>query len=137
MDAENFWVMNKKDDAVKMSKEAIAQGQAFETIAVSADGRSAGSIRGGQGGRWHMRRVPQAVPRPERGQDVSLKPALSKLLTAKSRPRKSQEVPEAERLGVASWRLGSSIIQDSFAFLNTPSIIAGVSFPVFVFCRLG
>ena len=35
MDAENFWVMNKKDDAVKMSKEAIAKVTAVET-AVSA-----------------------------------------------------------------------------------------------------
>ena len=35
MDAENFWVMNKKDDAVKMSKEAIAKVTAVEQ-AVSA-----------------------------------------------------------------------------------------------------
>ena len=35
MDAENFWVMNKKDDAVKMSKEAIAKVTAVEA-AVSA-----------------------------------------------------------------------------------------------------
>ena len=32
MDAENFWVMAKKDDAVKMSKEAIAKVTALETI---------------------------------------------------------------------------------------------------------
>jgi cytochrome c556 len=32
MDAENFWVVNKKDDAVKMSKEAIAKVTALETI---------------------------------------------------------------------------------------------------------
>ena len=32
MDAENFWVMNKKDDAVQMSKEAIAKVTALETI---------------------------------------------------------------------------------------------------------
>jgi cytochrome c556 len=35
MDAENFWVMNKKEDAVKMSKEAVAKVTAVET-AVSA-----------------------------------------------------------------------------------------------------
>ena len=35
MDAENFWVVNKKDDAVKMSKEAIAKVTAVEQ-AVSA-----------------------------------------------------------------------------------------------------
>jgi cytochrome c556 len=35
MDAENFWVVNKKDDAVKMSKDAIAKVTAVET-AVSA-----------------------------------------------------------------------------------------------------
>ena len=35
MDAENFWVMNKKDDAVKMSKDAIAKVTALEE-AVSA-----------------------------------------------------------------------------------------------------
>jgi cytochrome c556 len=35
MDAENFWVMNKKDDAVKMSKDAIAKVTALEA-AVSA-----------------------------------------------------------------------------------------------------
>ena len=35
MDAENFWVMNKKDDAVKLSKDAIAKVSAVEA-AVSA-----------------------------------------------------------------------------------------------------
>ena len=35
MDAENFWVVNKKDDAVKMSKEAIAKVSAVEA-AISA-----------------------------------------------------------------------------------------------------
>ena len=29
-DAENFWVVNKKDDAVKMSKDAIARVTAVE-----------------------------------------------------------------------------------------------------------
>ncbi len=36
MDAENFWVMNKKDDAVKMSKEAIAKVTALETVLSAA-----------------------------------------------------------------------------------------------------
>jgi cytochrome c556 len=31
MDAENFWVVNKKDDAVKMSRESIAKVTALET----------------------------------------------------------------------------------------------------------
>jgi cytochrome c556 len=31
MDAENFWVVNKKDDAIKMSKDAIAKVTALET----------------------------------------------------------------------------------------------------------
>ena len=35
MDAENFWAMNKKDDAVKMTKEALAKVTAVEQ-AVSA-----------------------------------------------------------------------------------------------------
>ena len=30
MDAENFWVVNKKDDAVKMNKDAIARVTAVE-----------------------------------------------------------------------------------------------------------
>jgi cytochrome c556 len=32
MDAENFWVANKKDDAVKLSKDAIAKVTALETV---------------------------------------------------------------------------------------------------------
>jgi len=32
MDAENFWVINKKDDAVAMSKDAIAKVTAVETL---------------------------------------------------------------------------------------------------------
>jgi len=32
MDAENFWVVNKKDDAVAMSKDAIAKVTAVETL---------------------------------------------------------------------------------------------------------
>src|SRR4029453_7971003 len=35
MDAENFWATNKKDDAIKMSKEAVAKVTAVED-AVSA-----------------------------------------------------------------------------------------------------
>ena len=31
-DAENFWVINKKDDAVKMSQDAIAKVTAVETL---------------------------------------------------------------------------------------------------------
>ena len=32
IDAENFWVVNKKDDAVKLSKDAVAKVTALETI---------------------------------------------------------------------------------------------------------
>jgi cytochrome c556 len=32
MDAENFWVTNKKDDAVKLSKDAIGKVTALETL---------------------------------------------------------------------------------------------------------
>jgi len=32
IDAENFWVMNKKDDAVKLSKDAVAKVTALETL---------------------------------------------------------------------------------------------------------
>lgn len=32
MDAENFWVINKKDDAVAMSKDSIAKVTAVETL---------------------------------------------------------------------------------------------------------
>jgi cytochrome c556 len=35
-DAENLWVVNKKDDAVKMSKDAIAKVTALETILSAA-----------------------------------------------------------------------------------------------------
>ena len=35
MDAENFWVMHKKDDAIAFSKDAIAKVTAVEA-AVSA-----------------------------------------------------------------------------------------------------
>ena len=36
MDAENFWVTNKKDDAIKLSKEAIAKVTAVETALSAA-----------------------------------------------------------------------------------------------------
>jgi cytochrome c556 len=36
MDAENFWVMNKKDEAVKLSKDAIAKVTALETVLSAA-----------------------------------------------------------------------------------------------------
>jgi cytochrome c556 len=36
MDAENFWVVNKKDDAIKMSKDAIAKVTALETVLSAA-----------------------------------------------------------------------------------------------------
>lgn len=36
IDAENFWVMNKKDDAVKLSKDAVAKVTALETILSAA-----------------------------------------------------------------------------------------------------
>jgi cytochrome c556 len=36
MDAENFWVVNKKDDAVKMSQDAIAKVTAVETALSAA-----------------------------------------------------------------------------------------------------
>jgi cytochrome c556 len=32
MDAENFWVQNKKDDAVAMSKDAVAKVTAVEQL---------------------------------------------------------------------------------------------------------
>jgi cytochrome c556 len=32
MDAENFWVMNKKDDAIAFSKDAIAKATAVEQL---------------------------------------------------------------------------------------------------------
>jgi cytochrome c556 len=35
-DAENFWVINKKDDAVKMSQDAIAKATAVETLLSAA-----------------------------------------------------------------------------------------------------
>jgi cytochrome c556 len=36
MDAENFWVINKKDDAVAMSKDAIAKVTATEALISAA-----------------------------------------------------------------------------------------------------
>jgi cytochrome c556 len=36
MDAENFWMVNKKDDAIKMSKEAIAKVTAVEAALSAA-----------------------------------------------------------------------------------------------------
>ena len=36
MDAENFWVVNKKDDAVKMNKDAVAKVTAVETALAAA-----------------------------------------------------------------------------------------------------
>jgi cytochrome c556 len=36
MDAENFWVMNKKDDAIKMSQDAIMKVTAVETALSAA-----------------------------------------------------------------------------------------------------
>ena len=36
MDAENFWVVNKKDDAVKMSQDAIAKVTALEAVLSAA-----------------------------------------------------------------------------------------------------
>ncbi len=35
-DAENFWVVNKRDDAIKMSKEALARLTALETMLSAA-----------------------------------------------------------------------------------------------------
>jgi cytochrome c556 len=32
MDAENFWVMNKKDDAIAFSKDAVAKATAVEQL---------------------------------------------------------------------------------------------------------
>ena len=140
MDAENFWVMNKKDDAVKMSKEAIAKVTALETILSAPTRRSAGRLRGGQGSRWHVRRVPQGVPRPERGQDV-LPQAWRhlNLATPNSQPPTPKELPTQNvwELGVGGLGVDQDQFKSSFAFLNTLSIISGVSFPVFVFCRLG
>lgn len=42
MDAENFWVANKKDDAVKMNKDAVAAVTALEkTLSGSPDQQAA------------------------------------------------------------------------------------------------
>jgi cytochrome c556 len=37
MDAENFWAMNKKADAVKLSQDALARVTALETALSAAD----------------------------------------------------------------------------------------------------
>ena len=51
-DAENLWVVNKKDDAVKMSKDAIAKVTALETIlsAATVDQQAAFSAANEVGG---------------------------------------------------------------------------------------
>ena len=52
MDAENFWVINKKDDAVAMSKDAIAKVTAVETLlnAATPDPVAIGAAQKEQGG---------------------------------------------------------------------------------------
>ena len=107
MDAENFWVMNKKDDAVKMSKEAIAKVTALEDGPVSADGPTqqaafaAAKEVGGTCTACH-----KDLPRPDRGQDV-LAQAGRDLdgLNSRSPTLNSQE-PAPERRTLGSWKLG-------------------------------
>ncbi len=78
MDAENFWVANKKDDAIAFSKDSIAKITALEQALSAAGAGSAGRACGAEG-RWrHLRRVPQDLPdagrehavHPEAGQRV-------------------------------------------------------------------
>ena len=69
MDAENFWVMNKKDDAVKMSKEAIAKVSAVEAaLSAATPNQEAAFAAVKEVGAMHG--LPHGLPRPERGQDL-------------------------------------------------------------------
>ena len=64
-DTQSFWVLHKKDDAVKMNKDSLAKLEAFEATLDGREGRSGGR-RDDEGSRWHLLRLPQAVPRAGR-----------------------------------------------------------------------
>jgi cytochrome c556 len=56
MDAENFWVVNKKDDAVKMSKEVIANLDKLAAILASPapdQAAALGALKGAGCGTCH------------------------------------------------------------------------------------
>ena len=129
MDAENFWVMNKKDDAVKMSKEAIAKVTALETSISRSpsrrprkSGARAPRATMSTASRTRTRRTPSSL-------------ALSKPRNSQIPTSNSQELPKQNvwALGVGGLGVDQDHFKSSFAFLNTLSIISGVSFPVFVF----
>jgi hypothetical protein len=63
MGAQNFWEINKKDDAIAFSKDSIAEGDGRRGGAVGAGAGSAGCARGVEGRRRHLRRVPQDLSR--------------------------------------------------------------------------
>ena len=70
MDAENFWVVNKKEDAVKMSKEAIAKVTAVETAVSAATPNQEAAFAAVKEVGASLHGLPHGLPRSERGQDL-------------------------------------------------------------------
>ncbi len=68
--SQSFWIEHKKDDAVSMNKDTLAKIDAFEKI-IATDTPDAGGRRDGvQGSRRQLPRLPQAVPRHRRGEQL-------------------------------------------------------------------
>lgn len=109
-DAHNFWVVKKKDDAIKMSTDTQANLKALKATLDQTTPDSAVVMAAAKEFATSCLGMPQGVSRT--GSESAVRPQVRPLTKADL------------QVGLAS---------SVFAFLNTSSIIDAVSFPVFVF----